>query len=127
MDIETLRIYCLSKKGSNEEFPFDEVTLAFKVIGKIFAILPLDGVHPTFNLKCDPEWAESLRDENEAIKPGFHMNKKHWNTIYLNGNVEDRLIFAMVDHSYQLVVDKLSKVERKTLETMPSIGNPSQI
>ena len=108
MDIETFRIYCLSKRGVMEEFPFDEETLVFKVGGKMFALLDVD-IFESVNLKCDPERAIELRERYSAIEPGYHMNKKHWNTVKMDGSIPDRLILEWVDDSYDLVFDKLPK------------------
>lgn len=119
MNIEDLRTYCLSKKGSSEDLPFDDVTLVFRVMGKIFAITPLDSEIPTVNLKCDPERAISLRTEYEnAILPGFHMNKKHWNTVSLDEGLGQTLIKELVDHSYDLVAQSLKKALRQELAEM---------
>ena len=108
MNIEEFREYCLSKPGVTEEFPFDEVTLVFKVMGKMFALTNLDG-NWGINLKCDPEKAIELREEFEEITPGYHMNKKHWNTVRMDGMLNRSLIRELIDHSYQLIVDKLPK------------------
>jgi len=106
MNIETIREYCLSKKGVTESFPFDEVTLVFKVMGKIFILLNLDG-EPTINVKCDPEMAIDLREQYPSVTPGYHMNKKHWNTVRIDNSLSDKLIFSFVDHSYEQVVKSL--------------------
>ena len=116
MDVEYLRDYCLIKKAVTEEFPFDDTTLVFKVMGKMFALLPLAKDPLRINLKCDPERAEDLRETYESIEPGFHMNKKHWNTLYLDGDVSDKNILELIDHSYSLVISKLSKKLRIELE-----------
>jgi predicted DNA-binding protein (MmcQ/YjbR family) len=112
MNIEQYRNYCISKKGVTEEFPFDEDTLAFKVMGKMFALTSLkrweEGDH-SVNLKCDPDWAVELRAQFEAVIPGFHMNKKHWNTVAFNQDVPDKMILELIDHSYDLVVSSLTK------------------
>jgi predicted DNA-binding protein (MmcQ/YjbR family) len=108
MNIETIREYCLTKKGVTESFPFDEETLVFKVMGKIFILLNLNG-EPTINVKCDPEKAIELRELYPSVVPGYHMNKKHWNTVYLDGLLSDRLICSFIDHSYDLVFRSLSK------------------
>ncbi|WP_296618271.1 MmcQ/YjbR family DNA-binding protein [Marivirga sp.] len=108
MNIEEFRNFCLKKYGVTEEFPFDESTLVFKVMGKMFALMDVD-LFESVNLKCDPEEAIKLREKYEAVKPGFHMNKKHWNTIEFDGSLSDREIFYWVNHSYDLVVSKLSK------------------
>jgi predicted DNA-binding protein (MmcQ/YjbR family) len=114
MDIEKLRGYCLSKKNATEDFPFDESTLAFRIGGKMFCITDLDNPE-SINLKCDPEKAVELREEFEEIIPGFHMNKKHWNTVNIIGTLKDDLIFEMIDHSYDLVVNTLPKKLRGEL------------
>jgi predicted DNA-binding protein (MmcQ/YjbR family) len=108
MNIETLQKYCLGKKGVTEEFPFDDVTLVFKVMGKMFALTSLDGDF-TVNLKCDPERAIELREQFPAVQPGYHMSKIHWNTILIDGSIPVNLIYQWIDHSYNLVVDKLPK------------------
>jgi predicted DNA-binding protein (MmcQ/YjbR family) len=110
MDIIELRTYCLSKKGAEECFPFDEVTLVFKVMGKIFALLPLDEpINQSINLKCDPELAMELRERYSCVNPGYHMNKTLWNTISLDNSVKDQLLKQWIDHSYDEVVKKLPK------------------
>ena len=106
MDIEAIRAYCLTKKGVEEDFPFDETTLVIKVGGKIFVLMNLDG-DPSMNLKCDPDRAIDLREANPAITPGYHMNKKHWNTVILDGSLSKKLILEMIDHSYDLVLKSL--------------------
>ena len=108
MNIEEFREYCMSKPGVTEEFPFDEVTLVFKVAGKVFVLTNLDGDW-SLNLKCDPERAIELREQYPAIQPGYHMNKVHWNTVMMDGSLSQKLILELIDHSYQLVVDKLPK------------------
>jgi len=106
MNIEEFREYCLSKPGVTEEFPFNETTLVFKVMGKMFALTNLDGEW-SLALKCDPDKAIELREQYPAIQPGYHMSKVHWNTVYMDGSLSRDLILDLVDHSYQLVVDKL--------------------
>ncbi len=118
MDIETFREYCLVKKGVTEEFPFDEVTLVFKVMGKMFALTGLDADEPSANLKCDPDRSLELRDEHPDIIAGYHMNKKHWNTVYLERELDDSLIRELIDHSYELVVMGLTKKLKAELEEM---------
>ena len=109
MHIEEFREYCVTKKGVTEEFPFDEVTLVFKVMGKMFALAPLERIPSQVNLKCDPERAVELREEYDGvIIPGYHMSKVHWNTLYLE-QLPSTLILELIDHSYKLVVDKLPK------------------
>lgn len=109
MDIESIRIFCLAKKATTEGFPFDESTLVFKVAGKMFALLSLDTQPSRINLKCDPEKAIDLRERYTSIRPGYHMNKAHWNTIELDGMLHSELITELINHSYQLVVSKLTK------------------
>jgi len=118
MDIETFRDYCLSKKGTTESFPFDEVTLVFKVMNKMFALTGLNREISTANLKCDPERAIELREEYEDIQPGYHMSKKHWNTIVLEGELTDEMIIDLVDHSYDLVAAKLKKADKEVLKNL---------
>ncbi len=115
MNVNDFRIYCQSKKGAFEDFPFDETTLVFKVMNKMFALVSLDKVPITANLKCDPKKSEILREEYDAIVPGYHMNKKHWNTIDLETLPTD-LTYELIDHSYELVVSKLTKSDRTNLE-----------
>ena len=101
-----LRDHCLSKPGVTESFPFGEDTLVFKVKGKIFALANLEG-DPTVNLKCDPSKALELRERYASVIPGYHMNKKHWNTVLLDGTIPDREVFSWIDHSYNLVAGKI--------------------
>jgi predicted DNA-binding protein (MmcQ/YjbR family) len=116
MDIETFREYCLSKKGTSENFPFDEVTLCLRVAGKIFAITGLDSEQFTVNLKCDPDEALELRERYPEVQPGWHMNKKHWNTVDFEGSLDDNILRRLIDHSYDQVVKSLKKSERQALE-----------
>ena len=114
MDLETFRKYCLSKKGVSEGFPFGEDTLVFKVMGKIFAITSFE--QPlSVNLKCDPEKAVELRERYEDVLPGYHMNKKHWNTVNFEGEISVRELNEMTDHSYELVVSSLTKKLKEEL------------
>ncbi|CAN5799675.1 MmcQ/YjbR family DNA-binding protein [soil metagenome] len=115
MDIETLRQYCLAKKAVTEEFPFGNDTLVFKVKGKIFLLAGLDN-HPTqFNVKADPDKAVELREQYDAIQPGYHMNKKHWNTVIADGSLSYKLLKEMIDDSYNLVVQSLPKKDLEDL------------
>lgn len=109
MNIEEFRDYCLSKNATTESFPFDEVTLVFKVRGKMFALCAIDNFD-FVNLKCDPERALELRAEFNAIKPGWHMSKKHWNSVYVNQDVTDDFLKELIDHSYDLIVASLPKI-----------------
>lgn len=115
MNIEIFRDYCLAKPGVTEGLPFDETTLVFKVMGKMFALTNLEGDF-TVNLKCDPGKAIRLREEYPAIKPGYHMNKKHWNTIEIDGSVPDKMIHELTAHSYDLVVYSLTKIKKRQLK-----------
>jgi predicted DNA-binding protein (MmcQ/YjbR family) len=108
MNIEDFRDYCIAKKGVSEGFPFDKTTLVFKVMGKMFALADIE-VFSFINLKCDPETAVELREEFNAIKPGYHMSKKHWNSVYVNQDVSDKMVKELIDSSYQLIVKSLTK------------------
>ena len=109
MDIVELREYCLSKKLVEESFPFNETTLVFKVAGKIFLLVNIDSRPLSFNIKCDPAMAIDLREKYDCVKPGYHMNKQHWNTIECSGSVPSKTILKWVDNSYDLVVSSLPK------------------
>ncbi|NOQ51908.1 MAG: MmcQ/YjbR family DNA-binding protein [Desulfuromonadaceae bacterium] len=112
MDFETLRSYLLAKAGAIEDFPFDSTTLVIKVSGKMFALLSLNEEPLRVNLKCDPLKAEVLRQRYPAVLPGYHMNKRHWNTVVLDGSVPEEEMLAMIDDSYELVVKGLPKAQR---------------
>lgn len=112
MDFETLRDYLLSKPAAKEDFPFDSTTLVLKVGGKMFALLGLNEEPLRVNLKCDPHQAELLRQRYPAIIPGYHMNKRHWNTVILDGSLSDEQIQTLIDDSYALVVRGLPKAKR---------------
>lgn len=116
MDIEQFREYCFTKKGVTENFPFDEVTLCVRVMGKIFAITGLDSERFTVNLKCEPDYAVELREQHPEVQSGFHMSKKHWNTVDFEGSLDDRTLRHLIDHSYEQVVKTLKKAEREALE-----------
>lgn len=118
MNVEQVRDYCLAKNGTTEDFPFDEHTLVFKVMGKMFALIALERVPSQVNLKCDPERAIELREEYDGvIIPGYHMSKKHWNTVYME-QLPTNFIQELIDHSYQLVVDKLPKKIKEELSRL---------
>jgi predicted DNA-binding protein (MmcQ/YjbR family) len=117
LDIEYYRNYCLSKKGVTEEFPFDNETLVFKVMGKIFALTNVDGFS-SVNLKANPETAVELRDQYPAVQPGYHMNKKHWITVIRDGSISDKLLCQWIDNSYYLVASSLTKSQKSALESM---------
>jgi len=119
MNIEELREYCLIKKGVTESFPFDENTLVFKVMGKMFALTGLERKPAQVNLKCNPERSTVLREEYDGVIYGaFHMSKLHWNTIEIESNVPRNLIEELIDHSYNLVVSKLTKKMKEELENL---------
>jgi predicted DNA-binding protein (MmcQ/YjbR family) len=113
MDLAQFREYCLSKADSTEDMPFGPTVLVFKVGGKMFALATLDEVPTTANLKCDPDWALELRDRYEQVTPGYHMNKKHWNTVEIGGGIPDPELRQMIDHSYDLVAKGLRKPRAK--------------
>ncbi len=115
MDLEQFREYCLSKVGATENMPFGEGVLVFKVAGKIFALAALDEIPATVNLKCDPDLALELRDRYEQIQPGYHMNKKHWNTVEIGSGIPEAELRKMIEHSYDLIVRALPKAQRAKL------------
>ncbi len=112
MNIEDLREYCIKKPYVTEGLPFGPSVLVLKVMEKVFLLCPLDTEGVQMNLKCDPEWAIELREKYFSVQPGFHTNKKHWNTVYCNYEIPDKLIYEMIDHSFNLVVSKLPKADR---------------
>ena len=120
MNIEQLRDFCITKKGVTEHFPFDEFTLVFKVMNKMFALVGLnhwENGEQKINLKCNPEKAIELRAEYDGISAGFHMNKKHWNTLLINSSdVTDKMVFDLITHSYDIVVQGLTKKAKAELE-----------
>lgn len=118
MHIEDIRAYCLEKhKLVTEELPFGPDTLVFKIAGKVFLLIGLDQIEDLrFNVKCDPEYAVELRDKYEqTVLPGYHMNKKHWNTVYIGRELNDRKLKELIDHSYDLIKSSLPKNVRETL------------
>lgn len=117
MNIESFRSYCLGKRGVTEEFPFGEHTLVFKVMGKMFALTNIehfDGI----NLKVDPEEGAELREHHEAVLPAYHMNKKHWITVRMDGRIPDQLVRSWIDKSYWLVVQRLPKSIRSSMDSL---------
>jgi len=115
MNIEELREYCLVKKGVTEDMPFGDDTLVFRVMDKIFLLTNLEG-ELRINLKCDPTRAIELREENPAIIPGYHMNKKHWNTLIMDGSLSRKLVLSLIQHSYELVAENLTRVKKVELK-----------
>jgi predicted DNA-binding protein (MmcQ/YjbR family) len=112
MDVVEFREYCLRKPNTTEGTPFGETVLVFKVAGKMFALMSLDEVPATANLKCDPDQALELRDRYEQVRPGYHMNKKHWNTVEIETGIPEVELRRMIDHSYDLVVRSLPRADR---------------
>ena len=113
MDLAQFREYCLAKANATEGTPFGETVLVFKVSEKIFALASLDEVPARVNLKCDPDLALELRDHYEQVRPGYHMNKRHWNTVEIESGIPDAELRKMVDHSYQLVASSIATKGRK--------------
>lgn len=117
MNIGTFQSYCLAKIGVTEEFPFDEKILVYKVMGKMFVLTDIDEFS-SINLKCDPEVATELREQYPAVSPGYHMNKKHWITVQMDGSISDKIMKQWIDASYQLVVSSLPKRLQAELQTL---------
>lgn len=118
MNVETIREYCLSKKGVTESFPFDNVSLIMKVMDKMFALIDLEKAE-SISLKCDPERAIELRERYSGIEGAYHFNKKHWNGIRLNSDVDDNLIKELIDHSYEEVIKKFTRKLRAEYDALP--------
>jgi len=114
MNIESFREYCLSKKGVSESFPFDDTTLVFKVLDKMFTLTDIEDTFK-INLKFDEEKALELREQYEAVIPGYHMSKKYWNTIIVDGSIPDNMLQKWIDGSYNIVVSKMPKYKQKKL------------
>src|ERR1041385_3651042 len=123
MDVAEFREYCLNKPGATEGTPFGVDVLVFKVGGKMFALAALDQVPATVNLKCEPELALDLRDRYDQVRPGYHMNKRHWNTVEIEGGIPDTQLLKMIDHSYDLVAASLPKATTK--RATPSRRSPT--
>ncbi len=126
MHIEEFRDFCLGLPGATEETPFGPDTLVFKVGGKLFALTDLR-TFASINLKCDPEHAIDLRERYDYVQPGFHMNKKHWNTVTDDGEVPEREIVSMIDHSYDQVVAKLTRKDRTALGEMEQMDAGARV
>ncbi len=120
MDLPDVIAHCLSLPGAEETTPFGPEALVYKVGDKMFAVTVPEDFPPRINLKCDPERAIELRDEHKAIKPGWHMNKRHWNTVVLDGSLPPQLVRELVEHSYQLVFDALPKKAKEGLKRNPA-------
>jgi predicted DNA-binding protein (MmcQ/YjbR family) len=123
MDLAAFREFCLSKTAATESTPFGDDVLVFKVAGKIFALAAVDEFPTTVNLKCDPDLALELRDRYEQVQPGYHMNKKHWNTVEIDSGIPEMELRKMIDHSYELVVQSLPKVVREKLQRSRRMKN----
>lgn len=108
MNVEEVRDYCMQKPATTEGLPFGEDTLVFKVASKIFLLIGLEQGN-RFNVKCDPELAIELREQHNEVQPGYHMNKIHWNTVFIDGSLTYKQIYGMIDHSYELIVKSLPK------------------
>lgn len=121
MNRAELRSYCLSKPAAVEDFPFGDEVAVIKVMGKMFALLPVDGP-PHISLKCDPDWAVLLRQSYASVTPGWHLNKRHWNSIEVDGSVSLDEICEMIDHSYDLVVKNLPRSEREKLKKLSDMA-----
>lgn len=119
MNLEDIKKYCLEKLGTSINFPFDEKTMTFILGGKMFLLTDISTKELRINLKCNPDLAIFLRENYKSIIPGYHMNKKHWNTIYLNKEVPDEKIYELIDHSYNLVFESLTKKEKIFVTTQP--------
>ncbi len=119
MNVEEVRNYCLSLKGAEESLPFGDETLVVKVGGKIFALINLDGP-PSVNLKCDPVKALEFRESYPSVNPGYHMNKRHWNTVMLDGSLPDILLRYMISHSYDLIFSSLAGTIKKEISLIQS-------
>jgi predicted DNA-binding protein (MmcQ/YjbR family) len=115
LDRQALRAYCLSKPSTIEDFPFGEEVAVFKVVGKVFALIPVEG-GVQISLKCDPNLAIALRETYPTVKPGWHLNKRHWNTVEIDDSLPDEEVIEMIDHSYDQVVKGLTKADREKLK-----------
>lgn len=115
MHIESFREFCLAFRGVTEGFPFDQKTIVFKVGGKMFALADIEEFQ-SFNVKCDPEVAVELRERYQAVQPGFHMNKTHWNTVYIDQDMSDDLLFEQVRNSYTIILNSLPKKVKNEIQ-----------
>jgi len=122
--LDALNDYFLAKPGTTASYPFGEDTLVFKVLDKMYGLVGEDETPLRLNLKCDPEDALALREQYDAIFPGYHMNKKHWNSLVLDGSLPDALVRELIDHSYDLVVSKMSQAKQRKLRSVISEQSP---
>ncbi|MFN5310321.1 MAG: MmcQ/YjbR family DNA-binding protein [Candidatus Kapaibacterium sp.] len=118
MNHDIIREYCLQKKATSFDFPFDEEVMACRVAGKIFVLMSILQFPVSINVKCDPEKAIDLRERYEAVKPGYHMNKTHWNTVTCDGSLSDAEIFSFIDHSYEMVLQSIPKKLRNEIQLL---------
>jgi predicted DNA-binding protein (MmcQ/YjbR family) len=118
MQLAAVRAYCLAKPGSSAGYPFGEGTLVFKVLDRMFVLCSEDSRPLRINLKCDPDDALALRQQYPSIIPGYHMNHKHWNTLILDGSLPDSLVLELIDHSYSLVIAKMSQAKQRMLRAL---------
>jgi predicted DNA-binding protein (MmcQ/YjbR family) len=118
LTLEVIKAYCLAKPGSSAGYPFGEGTLVFKVLDRMYALCSEDERPLRINLKCNPDDALALRAQYSAIIPGYHMNKKHWNSLIMDGSLQDSLVFELIDHSYQLVISKMSQAKQRKLKSI---------
>jgi predicted DNA-binding protein (MmcQ/YjbR family) len=116
--LDTVREFCLQKKGTMVTFPFGETTLVMKVMGKIFLLADIESDPLRISLKCEPDLASTLRHQYPAVQPGYHLNKEHWNTITIDGTIPDEEIFVLIDHAYERVVSGLKKADRAKLAAL---------
>jgi predicted DNA-binding protein (MmcQ/YjbR family) len=124
MDLDRLHTYCLAKPATTDGYPFGPGALVYKVEGKMFALIADDEDPLEISLKCDPGLAEVLRDVHDAVRPGYHLNKQHWNTVTLDGSIDDEILLDWVDDSYDLVVDKLPKATRDRIRAQLATQEP---
>ncbi len=118
MNIQELRDYCLNKKGTIETYPFDETTMVMKVGSKMYCLADIEHIPFSFTVKCDPERAIDLREQYQEVTPGYHCNKKHWNTVTPSGELRENELYKLIDHSYDLVYSSLKKSEKAEIETL---------
>ncbi|MCB0687014.1 MAG: MmcQ/YjbR family DNA-binding protein [Saprospiraceae bacterium] len=123
MQVDEIRKYCLAKRYVTEDMPFGQDTLVFRIGGKMFLLTNLSSEVTSVNLKCDPVRAIELRDQYESIRPGYHMNKKHWNTVVSDDSIPRKLLLELIDHSYELVLKSLSNKDRQNLRTSDEQGS----
>jgi len=122
IDAQELWAYCLSRIGAEETFPFGPDAAVYKVLGKMFALIPQESQTVKISLKCHPDWARLLRDTYPAVQPGYHLNKRHWNTVISDGSIPDDELLEMIDHSYEQVVAGMTRAQRRQLRALGYTG-----